>query len=394
MKKSLVYLLASLVVLLVSSSWAGVNYPDIDVTGEISIKAINANNYDGLKTASDKQNYVQQRTRLYLKGELTEGVTANAMAEKMNSGSKMGSAAAKQVKDYSTELELKHAYLTVADVVDLVDLTIGRQKIGTKFKSVVYYNNSVDAIKGNMTCGPVDLTMVYGKTDDKVKNNLYAVLGSGKVGEVSVNGGIYRDAVNQNGVLTIGASGDVPIVEGLNVGIEYAKQDGKNGTLNRKGTALKADVNYACEIGGGKCTLGLTLLNTSGDDKPADKDDKKYSGISPSLKLTEIYSDIKAGTTNDDGAYKADIGNLNALILKAGLAMTEKLDLGLAYGTYKANKGTDKKLGTEINLTVGYKQSENIAINLLAAQFSSKKGMGLSGTDKATKLQAGMKISF
>lgn len=394
MKKSLVYLLASLVVLLVSSSWAGVNYPDIDVTGEISIKAINANNYDGDKKESDKKNYVQQRTRLYLKGELTDGVTANAMAQKMSDGSKMGSADQKKMKDYSTELELKRAYLTVSDVADLVTLTIGKQQIGTKFNSLVYYNSSADAIKGNMTCGPIDLTMVYGKTADAVKNNLYALLGSGKVGEVSVNGGIYRDALNKNGVLTMGISGDIPMIEGLNVGIEYAKQDGENGTLNRKGTALKADVNYACEIGGGKCILGLTLLNTSGDDNNADKDDKDYLGISPSLKMTEIVSDLTAETTNDDGTYKTEISDLNVLILKAGLAMTEKLDLGLAYGTYKANKGTDKKIGTEINLTAGYKQSENIAINLLAAQLSPKKGAGLLGTDKATKLQAGMKISF
>ena len=53
----------------------------------------------------------------------------------------------------------------------------------------------------------------------------------------------------------------------------------------------------------------------------------------------------------------------------------------------------EKNYATEINLTAGYKASDAVSLSLLIAQMDPGKVLAPL-TDKATKIQAGMKIAF
>ncbi|MBI4777677.1 hypothetical protein HY792_01950 [Candidatus Desantisbacteria bacterium] len=221
-----------------------------------------------------------------------------------------------------------------------------------------------------------------------------------KIGPVDAALARYTELVSgasANAVLDLAVSGKIPVGCGINASLEYAVQSGRKVlTVEKDATAVLLKLGCdGCDMGVGKVSCGLTYLNASGDDAATADKNEDYSGVNPSLKLTEIVSDRASGKKTDDDAYNTAIANRNAIVLNLGLApaAVAGLNLGLAYGTYKANEGTEKNLATELNLTAGYKVSDAVSLSLLLAQMDPDKGL-TSYTDKATKIQAGMKIVF
>ncbi|MBU0700218.1 hypothetical protein KKE26_02820 [bacterium] len=377
---------------------AELNYPNIDVKGNLRFKSITANDYDCNKNVQDKEDNVQLTAYLKLSAELADKVGLKAVLKNVSAQGVTNSN--DTLNTVLSQTTVYHIYFNVKDIAG-VDAVIGRQNIGEKKNALVYQASSADAIKLSTKVGPVDVTLVSanGPAD---RDTLNAYMLGGKIGEVNVAVANYvrqTSAASADAVLDVTVSGKIPVGCGINASLECAMQSGgkQNGsTVENNATAILAKLGYdGFDMAVGKASCGLTILNTTGDKSSADKNEN-YTGIKPSLKLTEIVSDIAADSKNDDRSYSTTaIGNRNAIVLNLGLApaAVAGLNLGLAYGKYKLNEGTEKNYATEINLTAGYKASDAVSLSLLIAQMDPGKVLAPL-TDKATKIQAGMKIAF
>ncbi len=380
---------------------AGLNYPDIDVKGDLSFKSITADKYySSTGTVLGKVDYVQLVADMSLSAELADNVGLKAVLRNASTQSGGNNADLNAVLSQTT---VHNVYLDVKDIAG-VDAVIGRQNIGAKKNALVFQSSKADAIKLSKKCGPVDITYISANGPEK-SDTLNAIMLGGKIGPVDAGLTRYTQefptTYSANEVLDITVSGKIPVGCGIDASVEYAMQSGKKptGGDEKDATAMLVKLGCGgCDMAVGKVTCGLTYLNTSGDKVGSDS--KNYTGVNPSLKLTEIMSDISAGQKNDNLAYNnsADtIANLNVIFVNVGLApaAVDGLTLGVAYGTYKRNEkvNNETELATEINLTANYKASDAVSLSLLLAQMDPGKAM-TSGTDKATKIQAGMKIGF
>ncbi|MBI4753001.1 hypothetical protein HY793_01330, partial [Candidatus Desantisbacteria bacterium] len=314
---------------------AGLNFPDIDVKGDLSFKSITDTDYDSNKNADDKTDNVQLTANLKLSGELTDNVGLNAV---LRNESTQGAAISNDnLNTVLSQTKVHQVYLNVKDIAG-VDAVIGRQNIGEKKNALVYQASKADAIKLSKKCGPVDVT--YVSANGPVNHDdISAIMVGGKIGPVNAALANYTklDSTHvdsANNVLDIAVSGKIPVACGIDASLEYAMQSGgKAGSGEEKdATAMLVKLGCGgCDMAVGKVSCGLTILNTSGNATSADN--KVYTGINPSLKLTEIASDIAAGSKNDDMAYNTAIGNLNAIVLNLGLApaAVSGLNLGFAY---------------------------------------------------------------
>lgn len=396
MKKQLSYLVVGMFVLGSTSAFAALNYPDINISGDVSVKAIDVTNLDDFKDdAGTNINTIQSDLKLSLASNLADNVALSALLQKeiRNYGGPEDS-----VTGLQNDTSVKRANLKLSKIADNVDLTVGRQEVGQRFNSLVAYYYGADGIVANTAVGPVNLMVATAKTDIGEKDNLNILKASGKVMGIAVSGALYNlrpdVAINKTKVIDVTASGKIPVVCEPTYSVEYAKQDGKSGANKIDANAMLVKLNcggFDTPVGAIKC--GLTYLNTSGDKADTTKIEG-FTGIRPSIKVTELASDMATNNNNDDDpSYTPVIGNLNAIILSVSVAATDALNLGLAYGQYKMNEATDKKIGSEINLTADYKQSDNISLALLVGQLTPGKGLS-PNSDKATKIQAGMKVSF
>jgi len=396
MKKTLVYLIAGMTILVTSSVFAGLNYPDIDVNGQVSIRATDVENMDDFKdNAGTNINAIESRLRLYLSSDLAKNVKLSTMLEK---GRRTYGDKADTLQGVQDNLAIKHANLAINGIADKVDLVVGRMEYGKKFNSLVCYTLDIDGISAKMACGPVDVTLVDAKTSIGDKDNLQILGLSGKIGGVALTGTLYNqdpEKGNNNRVTALSAAGSIPAVEGLTYSVEYAMQKNHNKNVEKDAEALLIKVGYEMETDMGKLNFGLVSLDASGDKNSTAKKDEDYTGagVGPSLKLTPIYSDLAANEYNDDFAYNTNLSNTKAVVLNVSLAMNENLSMGIAYGKYKKNEGTEKNLGSEIALSANYKQADNISLDFVLAQLDPDKGL-TANTDKARKIQAGMKVNF
>ncbi|MDI6781898.1 MAG: hypothetical protein QME49_07350 [bacterium] len=393
-----IFLSCLMVGIMAMPALAGLNYPDIDVKGDLSLKSITADDYDNNSKISDKEDYVQMTAKLLLSADLTENVGLKATLRNV---SKQGAGNNGNLDAVLSQTEVYQVNLDVKDIAGKVDAVIGRQNIGEKKNALVYQSSTADAIKLSTKCGPVDVTYVSANGPAKC-DTLNAIMLGGKIGPV--NAGLARytaqsSSASADEVLDLIVSGKIPVGCGIDASLEYAKQSGgKVGTVEKDATAMLIKLGCGgCDLGVGKVTCGLTYLNTSGDESGSANRDEAYSGINPSLKLTEIVSDKAAGQKNDDLGYNTSIANRNAIVLNIGLApaAVDGLNLGLAYGKYETNEkvNNETEYATEINLTANYKASDAVSLSLLLAQMDPGKVI-ISGTDKAIKIQAGMKIGF
>ncbi|MBI4777676.1 hypothetical protein HY792_01945 [Candidatus Desantisbacteria bacterium] len=58
---------------------AGLNFPDIDVKGKLSLKSITADDYEFNSTTADKVDYVELYTDLTLSAKLTDDVSVTTV---------------------------------------------------------------------------------------------------------------------------------------------------------------------------------------------------------------------------------------------------------------------------------------------------------------------------
>ncbi|MFH1563936.1 MAG: hypothetical protein ABIF11_11070 [Nitrospirota bacterium] len=395
MKKTLSCLISGMMILVTSAVFAGINYPDINVTGQVSLRATDVANLDDFKdNAGDNINAIESRLRLFLSSDLADNVKLSAMLQK---NKKTYGEDADTLLSVQNEVAIKHANIAINGIADKVDLVVGQMEYGKKFNSLVYYALSIDGILAKMACGQVDVTLVDAKISTGNKDNLQILGLSGKIGEVALTGTLYNqdpEKGNNNRVTALSAVGNVPGVKGLSYSVEYAMQEDHVKNYKTDAEAMLIKVGYGMETDMGKLNFGLVSMDASGDKVSTTDKDEKYTGVVPSLKLTPIASDKMANNAyNDDFAYDTNLSNKKGMVLNASLAMNENLTMGIAYGKYKLNEGTEKNLGSEIALSANYKQADNIGLDLVIAQFDPKKGMSVN-TDKATKIQAGMKIEF
>ncbi|MEK7813434.1 MAG: hypothetical protein AAB296_06700, partial [Candidatus Desantisbacteria bacterium] len=149
---------------------AGLNFPNIDVKGDLSFKSITADKYladenvdvvEGTETITrtipdSKMDNVHLTADLKLSAELADNVELKAV---LRNESIQNNGDNDDLFIMQLQTKVYQAYLNVKDIAG-VDAVVGRQNIGEKKNALVLQLSSVDAVTLSKKCGPVDVAYV------------------------------------------------------------------------------------------------------------------------------------------------------------------------------------------------------------------------------------------
>jgi len=425
-----VYLLGVIMAMLTTPVLAGLNYPDIDVSGEIKVTGTTTNNaadfkdYDKDKMVgedSGNKDKVETRVRVNMKAGLSEGVAAYADFEYPSytiwgDEGKNG----ETINSIEDNTYLRHAYLTIADVFGLpVDLSIGRQGIGKNNHELVMYFDSINAKIAKLTLegvgglGDLSVTGICARRDEETNadaniQGLTATLGGLPAG-AEVTGYYLResewnandDLVDKNNVIGVKVDGSMEIASAINYFFEYAMQTGGmdlSGAVERDASALHLGGGYKTDdaAGLGALSVEASYLNASGDDGKDAKKDKEYDGIAPNLDYCVAMID----TLGQNGLL-TNMNGLTAINFNASVApqMLNNLEFGVSYTKFASAEkvniaGKDEDdMGNEIDLTCKYAYNDATSISLTYGMFSPGDVQAKDG-DAATMLKGVLLTEF
>jgi len=298
-----------------------------------------------------------------------------------------------------------------------VDLTLGRQTIGVSNRELVLYADSINANVVKAKIQDLTLTGIcalsnnagdiagiagtptFGDCDTTIKG----ITGSYPlpVGE-AILGGYYLRAVTNdpnkdlrdvNNVYGFKVDGSMEIASTVNYFFEYAKQSGSiTAGPKRDASALRIGGGYKTELASlGAVTVEGSYLSMSCDDVATDTTNKAYSGIASNYNYFSAMRVEGVLPTTPGSGLKAL--NLNASISPDAI---EGVTLGFGYTKLTAAKvasGEKDDIGSEIDLTCGYKYNDKTNIDLTYARFSPGDAT-LKDGDPATMLKCQLVTKF
>ncbi len=426
MKK--IYLLSGIVAMLATPVLAGLKYPDINVTGELRAKGVKTNNTADFKDTAkrgtptfdvinaDEDAVGKTRVRVNMNSKLSDGITAYL---NLQYGDNMwGNAGSRtSLADIESALQVRHAYLTIDDItgdilpVD-INLTLGRQGIGVLNRELVLYTDSINAKVAKATYNDLTVTGICALQtadtsrgtlgDTNVKIQGITVSYPLPVGEANlcgyylraVKGNSCKDNVDKNNVYGIKVDGSMEIASTVNYFFEYAKQTGSmtNGP-ERDASALRLGGGYKTEMPSlGVVAVEGSYVSLSGDDGTTAKDED-FTGILPNLRYFSAMAVEGVGISAALLTMNEKAFNMNASISPDAL---EGVTLGFGYTKFTAAKvaaGAKDDLGSEIDLTCGYKYNDKTNIDLTYARFSPGDATQVNG-DPASMLKCQLVTKF
>ncbi len=312
---------------------------------------------------------------------------------------------------------LTQAYLKIDKLFGALDTTIGRQYYGNPGDLVVYYGpqdniyglavNALDAFRFDWSNDMVGVTGIAGKTtagtvtalgagSEKSDVDLRGINVTAKGNEM-YNGGVYlyNSLTHNGGVTTAAGDNDLFVaglrgkymMQGATLGAEFDKNFGEYRTAgpvssNYNGWALKVDLGYKADLAAASVSPWAEFTDLSGGSglnsyfTPINTDYRPggiyglfagYAGASATL---GSGTGLGLGTLNQ-------IGNQTiwGIGVKTTPAALSKLTAGIAYWDYgyqnvageKANVGAgtlgNSHIGSEIDLTGSWAESDNVSIN-------------------------------
>ncbi|MFH0773953.1 MAG: alginate export family protein [bacterium] len=452
MKKIIFF--SGIVALLATPVLAGIKMPDVNVTGEIRAKGVKTNNTTDFKNTgtgtvpanADEDSIGKTRVRLNMNSKLSDGITAYINLQYGDSLWGNAGANGPNLTTIEGATQVRHAYLTIDNILGDtlpadINLTLGRQGIGTIYRELVLYTDSINAKVAKATYNDLTVTGICALENESIIVNMGAtfigsdtytlatattdakiqgLLASYPLPVVGNITGYYLRSITDNpveayidkkNVLGIKVEGSMEVASTLNWFFEYAMQSGnyvtpdfmQSGTLTTPGTfsmkEIKRDAS-ALRIGGGYKTelasLGAvavegSYLSMSGDDITTNKNEK-FTGI------VSNYNYFSAMAV--EGVLKPSVtGNVKALNLNASISpdAIEGVTLGFGYTKLTAAKvasGAKDDIGSEIDLTCGYKYNDKTNIDLTYARFSPGDASLTTMQDSASMLKCQLVTKF
>ncbi|MFH1352474.1 MAG: hypothetical protein ABIH68_02745 [bacterium] len=392
----------------------------VKVSGSLEVQKVSLNNstdyadYD--KGANDDAvSETRSRLLLGLEAPVSEGVAGKILLSKNNRKYGTGE---ESVGSTQWQINIKNAYLVLDDFLDIFKVTLGRQFIGEKGDLALYYgptqddNLSITAVDGataETTLGSIDASFISGKltesnaTPSQDVDLSGVILKSGKLlSGVELGAYAYQKIDRTNlqfnrddlRIYGIKAQAGIPQVEGLNTKLEYAMNAGADNNADQKhsGNALIVGVSYEGVNVGGPLKVSADYAAGSGDKTSADKNED-FKSVSSDLRYGEIWA-------NSLG----NVGITDRNIIKVGVGyepdFSNRLSASLDYLTFTESEvasGANDDWGSEIDLRVKWQQSENVALEVVAAQLQPGDAMTGGGTnpnDPIAKIAANLKVSF
>lgn len=395
--------------------------------GKIEVNAYQVNNNDYNKNAADKKNDVDTRVQLNAGFDLNEDVNAVVSAVKCN---RQYNAASETVAGGTiNSFTFEQAYLNLKGVLGF-DHRLGRQYYGNEGDLVVYYGpkswpftyaaaanglgvTGLDGYTGWYKTGKWDIHGILAKavnTGAAANNDedIFGVVAKYDLGNEMVNPTAYYYTYNtQAGTGFAGPNDHLDVVgarsNGKVAGFEYnAELDMNMGSNNNaiyalgtagvnkyQGYGFLGNVKYGVDLAGKLDFMGEFAMG-SGDKKVDDKVKGFYA----------INSDYRPGIIY--GGYKANAGLTNLTTYNVGAMWTPtgapKLTLGAKYYNFAETEklGGKSNLGTETDLCVNWKHSENVNVKAYAASFTPEKDTvpAVATDDAATMLGAAFTVKF
>ncbi|MEW6680841.1 MAG: alginate export family protein [bacterium] len=398
--------------------------PKIDVKGEIRVRAEEINNAADFKNTDaagnndDKDSHVKHRVRVWLGSELSDGIGAHICLCKPDTGREWAKQGAGDLNKLQDNIAFRHAYLTIDDVADLVDLALGRQEIGTKDRELVLWEDAIDAKKASVELRDLSLSAICAKANENgaandTDTNIQGLTGSialDLLGGIDLAGYGYRktihkpvkDNTDKNNVIGGKVSGSLDIASTLNYSAEYAKQVGGTPT-DRDANAYRVCLGYTTEVEGlGKLSIEGSYLKMSGTEG-ATADAKSYSGIDPDLDYYAVLVDDQRAVifTPAGGVDLTKVNgrkdlNINAQITPEAI---DNITLGISYTSFSTAEkvkatGNKTSLGSELDLSCSYRYSDTTKITGTYARFSPGDIWATGNRDTASMLRCELLTKF
>lgn len=382
--------------------------------GSIEVNAYNTNNtVDYNKKADDKKGDVDSRVMINASFDLNNDVNAVVSVVKNNRKYGTGSEDANTIQ---TSMIFEQAYLNLKGVFGM-DHKLGRQYYGKAGDLVIYFGplmwpydngmtvNAIDGWTGWYKTGNWDIHAILGNEANSTANpntdtRLSGINASTKIDRWNLNAYYYNEndkslgTSNYLGVLGARANWECMFVKGLNLGLEYDMNMGKDTVLatnnEHQGYAYKINADYSMDIMG-KLGLEAEYVFASGDDNLTDKKDKEY---------TSINGDYRPGILVGGGFTTAYAMGSGSLVYGLGANWTpeklNKLNVAAKYYDFSADKKsalTKKHEGAELDLVATWNHSENVSVKGYYAMFTPEKKNN-ANDDAATMLGAAFNVKF
>ncbi|NLI10803.1 MAG: porin [Elusimicrobia bacterium] len=396
--------------------------------GSVEVNAYNQNNGDFNKSSDDKTGDVDSRVMINASFDLNNDV--NAVVSVVKNNRQYGDAS-EDANTIQNNLFFEQAYLNLKGVFGM-DHKLGRQYYGKAGDLVIYYGpkmwpypvsmpvSAIDGWTGWYKTGNWDIHAIMAneyndttlaKSYDQ-DSRLSGINASTKIDRFNLNAYYYQkndkeyssnylslapsDIKSYLGLFGVRANWESMFLKGLNLGLEYDMNTGKDKTTTAeadyKGYAYKVNADYAMDFMG-KLGFNAEYVYLSGQDNSSD------------VKLFHpINSDYRPGIIGNGfgvlNAYVTAIGD-GAKVMDFGVNWTpeklNKLNLAVSYYNTKVaekNPGMKDTIGNEYNLVASWNHSENVSVKGYYAMFTPEKDNNGGQDDAQTALGAAFVVKF
>jgi len=414
----------------------------VKVGGDITIYGVWRDNYPYFKssegTSYKSYNFFQTTVRVYVTADLTDNI--QAMVRLIN---ERAWGISDSFNDTS-QITLDLGYIKVTDILTPgLTLTVGRQEIqfgeglvvGSQYNAAFYqhpanplpapdlgYEKAFDAIRADYELAgyPVVLTGFMSKISETVLSsstsdtNLYGLNIAYQPDNFTLETYYVRnDVLHTDANLSIaGIRGvaEVPAIEGLKIGGEFAKQFGENASGNDyKGWAGLFNASYAFPVNM-EPVVKVGYYFFKGDESGGDI--KGWVPVYPSNIASRVgklaYPALfpaGAGALYAGGSQVSSNPWYGLQVITLGLTFkpVEKISVGLDWFNLKLDEdyNNQDKLGNEIDLSITYAYTEDLTFGLDVGYFITDDVLEKNsdwGTatdaDNAWQVIASMKVAF
>jgi hypothetical protein len=392
--------------------------------GSLETRSFSIDNETDLDSSTDDHRG-ETRTRVMVGAnfDLLDDVHSRILLRKNNRVHGAAGGTSENGDTVQTAIRVDNAYVKIDKVMDRGDLTIGRQFYGDPNDLVIYFGpnnddvlsvNALDTFRADADLGGwAKAQGLAGKRSDtgavgtNSDTDLYGglvttdkVLPKGGLGLAYWVQRVKGAGVTGNNnveVMDIFAKGDV-LDTGLRYHAQFAQNFGRDystaGNPANDGNMLFLGLNYGRNMNDMPFRAMVEWGRGTNDWTP----------VAAGKRFGIIWGQHStSGISTLNGVGGAGLTNLQVADIGLGVNVTPKL--GVDFNAYKfwyddattSSNGTDDDAGTEFDLIVSWKHSDNVAFEVNAASFQVGDGLANTGgtpTSPITRLGADVKIKF
>jgi hypothetical protein len=406
--------------------------------GSIEVKTFGIDNETDRDSSADDYRS-DMRTRLLIGGvfDLLDDVHGRVLLRKNN---RLYGQAVENVNSVETALAVDNAWVKIDKVFGRVDMTLGRQFYGDPREFLMYFGTqpddllsvtAVDAVRADadfngwvrfqglagklVESTPVSASAPAGPSNVNSDTDIYGgtlstekVIPKGMLGLSYYTSRTKGAGVTGNNTLTVTnvhLAGD--ILSGFGYQADYLQNFGRNrsgvGTVNVPVTATNAEPSY----NGNAYFLGLNFGNAlQGWPVRARLEyghgSRNFVSVAPGRRFGIIWGEhSNVGPSSLNGVGGAGLSNLTVYDAGIGVNPIERLGIDLNAYRFRYSDGSVAggltSAGTEYDLVLSWKHSDNVSLEANAATFQVGDALDNTAgtpTNPITRLGADIKIKF